>query len=240
MTVGVKVSTSFFANSTVVDSYTTGSGDDTFSYSSIGSFISSTAVIDSLNGGAGNDTVEVAGSPLSISTTQSLAAVQSVETLKQIIVTGAANVVINADANLGSFRTIDVSISIGDSTLNLAGVTQAVTLVAGSGADKLTGGDGADSLSGGSGNDSLVGGVGNDTLRGGGLSDSLDGGEGDDVFVFLNAAELLNFSSTSPFPLSDTTLIGGADHDTHPGGRRDWACHEPYILEREPWQSLQH
>lgn len=103
--------------------------------------------------------------------------------------------------------------STAHSTLNLAGVTQAVTLLGGSGNDTLVGGGGADSLKGGLGADSLVGGGGNDTLRGDSGADSLMGGDGDDVFVYANSAELFNFS-TSPVQVFDFTVVGGSGNDT--------------------------
>ncbi len=56
----------------------------------------------------------------------------------------------------------------------------AMSVLAGTGADRVTSGSGADELDGGTGNDALVGGAGNDVIVGGPGADELDGGEGDD------------------------------------------------------------
>lgn len=114
---------------------------------------------------------------------------------------------------------------IGGIDRELDGVTlraiEALTLFAGSGADRVFGGTGADSVAGGNGDDllgggwgadTLEGGGGNDTLAGGGGGDSLTGGSGADLFLLQDAA-----AATADSTLSATTRI--RDFDAAGGDR---------------------
>jgi len=108
---------------------------------------------------------------------------------------------------------------------DLDGVTlraiEALTLFAGSGADRVFGGAGADSLAGGNGDDllgggggpdTLEGGGGNDTVAGGGGGDSLTGGSGADLFIVQDAAD-----ATAASTLATTARI--RDFDAAGGDR---------------------
>ncbi len=121
-----------------VDTTNGGDGDDTFAYATLAEFITGGNVVDSVTGGNGTDTLRI-DAPITLSTADSLARVGTVEVLKQSAI-GAASIVINSNTNLSSIRTLDVSASTANSTVTLTGVTQAVTVLGGSGNDQITGG----------------------------------------------------------------------------------------------------
>ncbi len=144
-----------------VDSLNGGAGNDIFEYADFNAFLTNNAVVDSVDGGDGADTIRVAFDAITLTAADSLARVAGVETLTQIA-TGAASVIIDKDANLGSIRSLDLAASTAASSVTLSGVTQAITVTTGSGNDTIAGGAGADTLFSGAGRDVLSGGAGND------------------------------------------------------------------------------
>lgn len=169
-----------------VDTLLGGSGNDTFVYASLADFVTNNAVVDSINGGAGTDTVRV-DAAIMLTTADTLATrLTAVEVLQQNHA-GAANIVINTDANLIS--TINISASTADSVVNLSGVTIATTFIGGSGNDQLTGGSSGNQFTGNGGRDTVVGGAGVDIFKyanlaeffsNGQVVDSITGGAGND------------------------------------------------------------
>ena len=175
------------------DVLTGGTAADTFAYASLNEFITNNAVVDSVIGGGGTDTVRI-DAPISLITADSLSRVTGVEVLQQNN-TGAANIAINSNANLGDIRTIDISASTGNSTVNLAGVTAAVSVKGGSGNDNLSGGTGADTLDGGAGDDTFIYATLADFITNNAVVDSIIGGEGTDT-VRVDAAITLATTDT--------------------------------------------
>jgi Ca2+-binding RTX toxin-like protein len=113
-------------------------------------------------------------------------------------VTGCTAIDANSALCEGVFRRASVTLGSGADKLRVTGL--AVSVDAGSGADRLTGGAEDDTLNGaagndvidaGAGDDLLLGDAGNDTLRGGRGRDELDGDVGDDVLVGGPAKDLL-------------------------------------------------
>lgn len=137
-----------------------GAGGDTFAYAKFSDFFANSAVIDSIDGGEGADIIRVDES-ITLTAADNLSRVVGVETLVQAVV-GAASVVIDQDANLGSVRALDFSASTAASTVTLSGLMQAMLVTTGSGSDTVTGGAGADTISSGEGSDVLFGGAGAD------------------------------------------------------------------------------
>ena len=163
-----------------------GMGIDTFTYASLANFIAGGAVVDSVTGGEGNaDTVRV-DAAITLAAGTSLARLNTVEVLQQNNA-GAASIAINSNTNLSSIRSIDVSASTVASTVNLTGVTQAVSVKGGSGIDQLTGGTGVDTLDGGAGNDTFIYATLADFIANNAVVDSIVGGEDTDT-VRVDAA----------------------------------------------------
>jgi Ca2+-binding RTX toxin-like protein len=78
------------------------------------------------------------------------------------------------------------AVASGTAAINVDGsaLTDGVTIIGNSGANRLIGGAGNDSLEGGNGNDVLIGDTGDDKLVGGAGNDVLTGGLGADEFIF--------------------------------------------------------
>ncbi len=174
-----------------------GQGSDTFAYASLNEFITNNAVVDSVIGGGGTDTVRI-DAPISLITADSLSRVTGVEVLQQNN-TGTANIAINSNANLSNIRTIDISASTANSTVNLSGITQGVSIVGGSGADQLTGGNGADNLNGGAGADNLNGGAGVDSYSLGAADNAIDTVAESGSTLTVNAGAITGFDVVNQF-----------------------------------------
>ena len=179
------------------DSLAGGAGNDVFLYASQADFLAAGAVIDSIDGGANTDSIRVAA-PLLIATTDSLARVTGTESLTQTAA-GAASIILDTNAKLGSLTTFNISASTAASTLNFAGVTTALTLTCGTAEDVVTGG---------AGNDTITAGDGPDTLTGGAGADSLAGGAGNDVFLYASQADFLAAGAVID------SIDGGANTDS--------------------------
>jgi len=200
------------------DSFTTGSGADTFAYS--GSNLDGT---DNIAAGTGTDTIRLDNSGGAVSAIIDFANVTGVEQISVVDVDGASsataetitlqlgnNVVtstqtITIDAGVITDTNDTVTVTMGTSTATNYSVT------GGAGADNLTGstlgdtlngGGGADNLNGGSGNDVISGGDGNDVITAGIGSDNLSGNAGNDSFTLA-----ANFTSAD-------TIAGGDGNDT--------------------------
>jgi Ca2+-binding RTX toxin-like protein len=175
-----------------------GADDDVIRYASSAAFIGASsgadAVIDSVSGDAGTDRIEIAGGiSIGAQGADSLARVTGVEELRQTAA-GASTVILASNAALSDFRTINLAAAGANAvTIDLTGVTVAVTVIGGEGDDTLTG----------NGGNRLSGGIGNDTLRGGAGTDGMSGDDGDDVFVIARASD----------HTSGETITGGVGHD---------------------------
>ena len=179
-----------------VDTLTGGAGNDTFLYATSAEFLTGGAVVDLVAGGLDTDSVVIGGN-IAIASGNSLSRATAVENLKSAADATARthSIVINSNANLSNFTTIDLSGSSNTgstSTVTLTGVTNAVTVVGTAGVDSITGGSGADIISGGAGVDTLTGAAGNDTflyatsaefLTGGAVVDLVAGGTNTDSVV---------------------------------------------------------
>jgi VCBS repeat-containing protein len=194
------------APGTGVDTVTGGTGDDRINIDTA-DLLAAGAVVDLISDEAGADTVAITGA-IAITATDSLARITGVETLLDGNADAAANsIVIDSDAELSDFRTINLSVETAASTVTLTGVTVNVSVVGGAGADSLTGGTGADSLVGGAGADVLNGAAGADVINGGAGDDSSIGGAGADT-ITIGAGQ-----DTVQAGADDDVITGGADVD---------------------------
>ena len=181
------------------DSFTGGSGDDTFRFDGTTNLVDG----DTVAGGAGTDTIQL----------ENDAAVTGVLDFNEItgiekvviytvdgVTSGAADIQIKphstAALNTGTM-TIDLSAkTVGSATFNvnnsldtvdidftITGGTASDQLIGSKGDDTITGGGTTtgDTLTGGSGNDSITGNSGADTVAGGAGNDIVSGGAGNDI-----------------------------------------------------------
>ena len=187
-----------------IDSLVGGTGNDTFNYASSAEFLTAGAVVDTITGGADTADKVVIGGAIAIASGNSLARAGGVEILASAAdaTARAHNIVINQDARLSGFNTIDLSGSSNtgsSATVTLTSVTnlKSVSVVGTAGNDTITGGAGADTITGGTGNDNITGGAG---------ADSLTGGQGADTFI-INTAQSLGTTGG----LGNTGTVTGYD-----------------------------
>jgi Ca2+-binding RTX toxin-like protein len=168
------------ANVESIGNATTGSGNDSFIYSSASSVLGG-----SVNGNFGNDTLSVdfSGYQGAVGNTK----------------TGIRFEINNNGATLLSYSNIEqfkvtgtgfndsLQGSNGNDTIN--GSSGNDSLLGQTGNDTIDGGEGNDFIDSGSGNDSVIGGEGSDTFAGVNTGDILDGGEGLDFIQTLNASD---------------------------------------------------
>lgn len=118
---------------------------------------------------------------------------------------------LNADVTLDGIEYLLGS--TGADTIDILGVTGALTIDGGSGNDVITvGDDGQFTVLGGAGNDSITGGRADDNLQGGVGNDTLVGGEGDDVLIAGDGNDSISGGE------GDDILEGGAGNDILDGG----------------------
>ena len=143
---------------------------------------------DTLDGGVGNDTmIGGAGNDYYI-----------VDSTKDVITELASD---NAFADtVSSSTTYTLGANVEDMNLtgfaniNATGNALANMLNGNIGNNLISGLAGNDYLWGGNGNDTLLGGIGNDSLDGSAGIDKLDGGAGDDVYIDVQAADIVTDS----------------------------------------------
>ncbi len=93
-----------------------------------------------------------------------------------VFTTNATSTVHNVGTSTTGVEIVDISgMTYNSSVINLAAMTNAVTVIGGNQADVITGSNGNDTINGGAGNDTITGGAGADVLT---------GGAGTNAFVF--------------------------------------------------------
>jgi Ca2+-binding RTX toxin-like protein len=153
------------ANIESIANVTTGSGNDSFIYSSASSVSGG-----SVNGNLGNDTLSVdfSGYQSAVGNTRS----------------GSVFQLNNNSTNLLSYSNIE--------QFKITGTGFNDSLQGSNGNDTINGSSGNDFLLGQTGNDTIDGGIGNDTIDGGTGNDSLIGGSGNDTFVGVNSGDIVD------------------------------------------------
>jgi Ca2+-binding RTX toxin-like protein len=158
--------------SSVANSITTGSGDDT---------IDGGGGADVIVAGSGNDTVSYYGSETSVDGG-----------------TGTNTLILNTSAVLNLANANQLSFGAGTisnfQNVNASAVSAAVSITGSSGANVITGGSGNDTIDGAGGADTLAAGAGNDTVSYYGTEVSVDGGTGTNTLI-LKAATTVNLGS---------------------------------------------
>ncbi len=170
-------------------------GNDTFFNVGLVAF-ATTDGNDTFNGGAGTDTYDARSNEV-------LAGIDANLTLGRIIsLELGTDTIINIENFIGSFGN---DLIVGSAAANrlvgengndkITGLGGNDNLDGGLEEDRVQGGSGRDFVNGGGGNDTLFGGGGADTLYGGSdtLGDRMTGGSGNDTFLYLSAAESLDF-----------------------------------------------
>jgi Ca2+-binding RTX toxin-like protein len=163
------------------DSIDSGNGNDTLRYANGAELAADATVI----GGAGNDTIEFTGAATDIDDAD-FARVTQIEAIS--LTSGPNTVVLGANAEAAT-TNLTITGGTGADTIDVSGMTNGVSIVAGDGNDLITGSLGNDNLSGGAFNDTILGGDGNDVISGGSGTDMLTGGAGLDTFVFSAATD---------------------------------------------------
>jgi len=158
--------------SSVANSITTGSGDDT---------IDGGGGADVIAAGSGNDTVSYYGTETSVDGG-----------------TGTNTLILNTSAVLNLANANQLSFGAGTisnfQNVNASAVSAAVSITGSSGANVITGGSGNDTIDGAGGADTLAAGAGNDTVSYYGTEVSVDGGTGTNTLI-LKAATTVNLGS---------------------------------------------
>jgi Ca2+-binding RTX toxin-like protein len=183
------------ANIESIANATTGSGNDSFIYSSASS-VSGGRV----NGGIGNDTLNVdfSGYQGAVGNTRSTGLFELNNSTTDLL--GYSN--IEQLKITGTSFNDTIAGGNGNDTIN--GSSGNDSLLGQVGNDTIDGGIGNDYLDGGTGNDSVLGGAGNDTINGVNSGDIIDGGEGIDSLPTLDASDAkidIEINSNNPINL---------------------------------------
>lgn len=181
-------------NGTGNDSILGGAGNDSMFGDGGNDYFDGQADNDSMSGGDGNDTFNCEGAADGADT---LSGGNGIDKADYSTRTNALTITLNTTSDDGESGELDkVGVDVesvlggnGNDSINASGITNAVSLYGGAGADSLTSGTGNDSLEGGAGNDSLVAGSGDDTLNGLANNDTMSGGDGNDLFQTGSAAD---------------------------------------------------
>jgi Ca2+-binding RTX toxin-like protein len=175
------------------DTINAGSGDDTLVYAD-GADLSGDTSVD---GGGGSDTIRFTSATDVDDEDFANVAANSIEAID---LSGDAdtNVVLGTsgdDATAGLTITGADQTSGNSDTINVSGMTEAVTINAGSGDDTITGGGSGDSLSGDAGDDVITGGSGDDSLTGGAGNDTFTVDFGKDTITDLEGSDVFNIAA---------------------------------------------
>ena len=227
-----------------IDSYTGGSGTDTYRYLPTLNPGAAQDVITDFTPGDAGDIIRIAGNNPNPFDAEVLKVVQSGPDTQIFHVDGAGTErpilllqgVLADDLTAFNFGGLPFII---DTTPRNDGDDNPNTLTGGPDADVIFGFGGADTISGGGGNDILAGGSegdlidggvdddliagdqGSDDLRGGAGDDILGGGSGDDILT--GGGENIALSGNDVFKggAGDDTNIGGSQNDTYHFGAND-------------------
>jgi len=113
---------------------------------------------------------------------------------------------------LGAYQTAEITVTLGQASLESAGLGEPERVFGSPEVDHLHGFAGNDTLFGFAGSDTLVGGLGDDVLHGDGHFDTLFGGEGRDTLFGGHGNDVLFGGS------GDDRLVGGPGADIMYGG----------------------
>jgi len=198
------------------DTWTGGSGNDTFAFNSTGTAVAA----DTIAGGLGTNTIVIANE-LSVDAgtvgEATAATLDAISKVQNVLISDGATDNAAGDVTLTIANTnydqkaLTVDASALDAgevfTFSANGVAQtdeAFTVTGGGAADIMTGGAGADSISGGAGADTIDGNTGADTLTGGTGSDTFVYVAGDSTSVktdtitdFTTTVDQLQFTHTA-------------------------------------------
>jgi Ca2+-binding RTX toxin-like protein len=167
-----------------------------------------------LTGSAGADDLTISGAQLDAlifgSGTIDFAA--NTDTLNLTSTSADLNSLGATDGSVVGVEIIDASTAAADTTVNLVGQTENLTITGSANNDTLTSGTGDDSIYGRDGDDIITAGDGNDNTYGGDGNDTINGGAGDDTIIgdgtFIDTSGIISYDPSQDTPGGVTTQLG--------------------------------